>query len=205
MRAGAIALVVLAAARAAAAEDLRPDVRIQRRFVEQKHRFALYAGFAYLGRGDFYRSPGVEAALSFYPIERLAIDLRGAWFFTYPSDELREVTSRTGFLPDSRPSKASVLIGARYSLGYAKLRVTSKWVLHFEPQLFLYGGIHVTSGAQSPTAVAPMGEIGLGFLLYATSHIQVRLDAGLTVGGEQRTSYVVVVGGYPTVSAGFLF
>lgn len=205
MRARAIALLLLAAARAAAAEDLRPDVRIQRRYVEKRHRFALYAGFAYLGRGDFYRSPGVEAALSFYPIEALAIDLRGAWFFTYPSDELREVTARTGYLPDSRPSKAAVMIGARYSIGYAKIRITSKWVLHFEPQLFLYGGVHVTSGSLSPTAVAPMGEVGLGFLFHATQHIQVKLDAGLTVGGEQRSSYVAVVGGYPTVSAGFLF
>ena len=105
----------------------------------------------------------------------------------------------------SGPSQASILVGARYSLGYAKLRITSKLTLHFEPQAFLYGGAHVTSGVYSRTTAAPMLELGLGFLVYATNHVQGRIDAGFTVGGEQRTSYVAVVGGFPVVSVGVMF
>jgi hypothetical protein len=207
-RASITLLLVAALAGSALADvapDLKPETRIQRRFVEKKGRLAAYAGFAYLGRGDFYHSPGIEAAVSYYILESLAADLRGAYFFSYASDELKDVAARTGYVPDSHPSKASVLLGARLSIGYAKIRITSHLVVHFEPQLFLYGGIHVTPGLNSSTLVAPMGEIGIGFLVYPTPHIQARIDAGLTVGGEQRTTYVTVVGGFPVLSVGVLF
>lgn len=199
--------LVLASGLAAAAEpnDLKPQTRIQRRYVEKKGRFAAYAGFAWLGRGDYYRSPGVEVAASYYVLEPLAIDLRGAWFFSYNSEELDEIVRRTSFLPDSHRSLASVLAGLRWSVGYAKIRITDKIVVHFEPQLFFYGGIHVTGSDIDPTKVAPMFEIGLGFLVAITRHIEARIDAGLTVGGEQRTNYVAVVGGFPVVSVGVLF
>jgi hypothetical protein len=207
----AVAIAVLASASivttaaAAPAPDLTPAARIQRRFVEKKRRFAAYAGFAYLGRGDFYRSPGVEVAASFYVWEPLAIDLRAAWFFTSPTDELRAVVEKTGFTPDSRPSQAAVLAGARYSLGYAKLRVTSRLTLHFEPQVFLYGGVHVTHGDTSPTSAGPMFAVGLGFLVHATPRIQARIDAGMTIGAEERTTWVAVLGGNPTLSVGVMF
>ena len=196
---------LVGAASAAPAPDLVPATRIQRRFVEKRRRFAAYAGFVYLGRSDFYRSPGVEVAGSYYLFEPLALDLRAAWFFTSETDELRGVVQRTGYTPDSRPSQAAVLVGARYSLGYAKLRLTARRTLHFEPQAFLYGGVHVTRGAASPTAVAPMFEVGLGFLVHATPRVQARLDAGLTIGSEERTSTVVVLGGYPRLSIGVMF
>jgi len=189
----------------ARAEDLKPEVRIQRRYVEKKHRFALYAGFAYHGRADYYRSPGVELALSYHVLESLAIDLRGDVFFSIPSDELKEIAAKTGYIPDSRPSRAAVQVGVRYSLGYAKLRITSTRALHFEPQAFAYIGVHITQGDFSDLAVAPIGELGIGFLIYATRHVQARLDAGLTIGGEQRTKYVAVVGGLPVLSVGVMF
>ncbi len=202
-----MAAVMMLSSIASAAEpgDLKPQTRIQRRFVEKKGRFAAYAGFAYLGRADYYRSPGIEVAASYYLLEPLAIDLRGAYFFSYDSDELKDIITRTGYTPDSRRSRSSVLAGVRWSVGYAKIRITDRIVIHFEPQLFLYGGIHITGSDTDPTKVAPLGEIGLGFLIAVTSRIEARIDAGLTVGGEQRTSYVAVVGGFPVVSVGVLF
>ena len=53
--------------------------------------------------------------------------------------------------------------------------------------------------------VGPAFEVGLGFLLHLTPRLQMRIDGGLTVEGEQRTSYVVVVGGYPVLSLGVMF
>lgn len=199
------ALAVAGPARAEAPKDLQPEVRVQRRFVEKRHRLALYVGFAYDGRADYYRSPGIEAAVSFYVAESLALDVRGAWFFASPTDELKDIERATGYVPDSHPPRAALLAGVRWSIGYAKIRLPFDYVLHFEPQAFLYGGIHVTAGDAAGTLVAPLAEIGLGLLLHPTPHIQARLDAGVTVGGEQRTSYVAVVGGYPVLAVGVMF
>jgi hypothetical protein len=185
--------------------DLAPAARIQRRFIEKKLRVALYAGFAWIGRNDFYRSPGIELAASFYVIEPLAIDVRGAYLFSSPTQELNELVARTGYMPDTRAETATVLGGLRWSIGYAKIRLSEKHTLHFEPQLFLYGGLHVAAGPFRGTTVGPMGELGLGFLLFLTRRIQARIDAGITVEGEQRTSYVAVIGGYPVVSVGAMF
>ena len=199
------ALLLPTLAAAAEPQDLAPEVRIQRRFLEKKRRFALYAGFAYHGRNDFYYAPGIEVALSFYVLESLAIDLRGALFLSKPTRELYQVLENTGYLPDTQPPQAAVMVGARYSLGYAKIRVSKTRVLHFEPQVFLYGGAHSTSGWFSATQAGPLFEVGLGFLIYPTKHFQMRLDGGLTIGGEQRTNYVAVVGGYPSLLLGAMF
>jgi hypothetical protein len=186
--------------------ELQPEVRIQHRFIEKRHRFGLYAGFTYLARADYYRSPGVELAVSYYAWEALAFELRASWYFSSATDELRDLVMRTGFVPDSRPSLATMLVGARGSLGYGKLRVTSRYVLHFDPQAFLYFGAHVTSGDFYPVAAGPMGEAGLGLLFHFTPHWQARLDAGLTVTGEPRTShYAITVGAHPSLLVGALF
>jgi hypothetical protein len=186
-------------------DELRPEVRIQHRFMEKRRRFGLYGGFAYLARADYYRSPGVEIALSYYPWESIALEARAAWYFSSPSDELRDLTTRTGFVPDSRPTLATILLGARASFGYGKLRVTPKYVLHFDPQAFLYGGAHITSGDFNPISAGPLFEAGVGLLFHFTRHLQARLDAGLTVGGEQRSHYATVVGFHPALLVGALF
>jgi hypothetical protein len=203
-RAALIALVIAQAARAEEG-DLKPTVRIQRRFVEKKGRFAAYVGFAYLGRSDFYRSPGVEVAASYYFLESFALDVRVAYLFTYETDELRLLSMKTGFVPDTQPSRSTVLVGGRWSFGYAKLKVGDRLVVHLEPQLFLYGGLHFTAHDPTDVGVWPLGEIGFGLLVHATRHVQARLDAGLTVGGERRTDYVAVVGGFPVLSVGVIF
>src|SRR5207302_1267273 len=95
--------------------DLVPAARIQRRFVEKRLHVAVYAGFAWIGRNDFYRSPGVELAASFYVIEPLAVDLRAAWLFSTPTPELSELVARTGYIPDTRAETATVLGGLRWS------------------------------------------------------------------------------------------
>ena len=190
---------------AARAEDLKPELRIQRRYVEKKHRFALYGGFAYHGRSDYYYSPGIELAVSFYALESLAVDLRGDCFFSVPTNELKEVAANTGYIPDTRPSRAAVQAGVRWSIGYAKLRLSATRALHFEPQLFAYIGIHITQGDFAQLRVAPLGDVGIGFLVYATRKLQARLDAGLTIMGEERSQYVAVVGGLPSLSLGVMF
>src|SRR5207247_9691563 len=97
------------------------------------------------------------------------------------------------------------LTGLRWSMGYGKIRLSEQHTLHFEPQLFVYAGLHVAGGPFAGTTVGPMGELGLGLLLFITRRIQARLDAGVTLEGEQRTHYVAVVGGYPVVSLGAMF
>jgi hypothetical protein len=196
-------VVLMLLSNVADAEDLRPETRIQRRFVEKKKKIAVYAGFAYHGRADYYYTPGIDIAVSYFPLETLSIDVRGDCFFSVPTPELKELASRTGYIPDSRPSRAAVQAGVRWSFGYAKLRITGTRTLHFEPQLFAYLGIHITDG--SSLQVAPLADVGIGFLLYATKRVQARIDAGLTIGGEQRTQYVAVVGGLPVLSLGVLF
>lgn len=196
-----IAISTLAAtgARAEPPDELGPAQRIQRRFVDKQGHLALYAGVSYLERSDFYRSPGLDAAASYYFLESLAAELRASYYWSSPTDELLAVREHTGYIPDSRPSRASVLGGVRLSLGYAKLRVGSSHILHFEPQAFLYGGIHI---AGDEAAVEPLSLVGLGFLVHLTTRLQIRLDLGLAVGGEQRTTYVMVVGFHPTLSIG---
>jgi hypothetical protein len=202
------ALLLLASSTAQAIDtppDLRPAERIQRRFVDKKGHFSVYAGFAYLDRADFYRNPGIEVAASYYFLEPLAAEVRAAWFWSLPTDEYLNIKEATGYIPDTRPSRASVLGGLRFSLGYAKLRMTATRTLHFEPQLFAYGGVHITSGTFAATGVAPLGLLGLGFLVHLTPHIQTRVDFGVTVGGEQRSTYVTVVGFLPSLSVGVRF
>jgi hypothetical protein len=202
----ALLVALLASAAHADEGDLKPSLRIQRRFVEKKGRLATYVGFAYLGRSDFYRSPGVEVAGSYYLLESLAVDVRASYFFTYETDELVALSRTTGFVPDTRPSRMTLLAGGRWSFGYAKLKLGDLAVVHFEPQLFLYGGVHFTARPDwGDVGVWPIGEVGFGFLVHATRRVQARLDAGLTVGGEQRTSYVAVVGGFPVLAVGVLF
>jgi hypothetical protein len=198
-------LLLLFLTTVAYADDLKPELRIQRRFVEKKHRFAVYAGFAYHGRADYYYTPGVDIAVSFFALESLSIDVRGDAFFSVPTSELRELASRTGYIPDTKPSRAAVQAGVRWSIGYAKLKLTATRTLHFEPQLFAYMGIHITEGPFSRLEVAPLADLGIGFLVYMTKRVQARLDAGLTIGGEQRTQYVAVVGGLPVLSLGVMF
>jgi hypothetical protein len=200
------ALFLAPAPAASPPAELQPEVRIQHRFVEKRRRVGLYAGFTYLARADYYRSPGLELALSYYPWESIAFELRAGWYFSSATDELRDLSSHTGFVPDSRPSLATILVGARGSLGYGKLRVTRRYVLHFDPQAFLYVGAHVTSGDFYPVSAGPIAEAGLGLLFHFTAHLEARLDAGLTVGGEPRSShYAVAVGAHPSLLVGALF
>jgi hypothetical protein len=204
MKSAVFAALLLASA-VAHADDLQPEVRIQRRFVDKLHRFSAFAGVTYHARGDYYLTPGIEVAGSYYVLESLALELRGAWFFARPSQELLDVVAQTGYLPDTRPCQADLLFGARYSLGYAKMKVSSHAVLHFEPQVFVYGGINVTAGDYHDTQVAPLADLGLGFLVHLSKHIEARVDAGFTIGGEQRTTYVAVLGALPSLMAGVLF
>jgi outer membrane beta-barrel protein len=177
----------------------QPAARVQPRFAEKAHRWQLFVGAEYLSRNDFYNSPGMRLGAAYYPVESLGVELQLSHFWSSLDATAEDVVQNLGAVPNSRPPTWLGLAGARYSVGYGKILVAGL-VLHLEPQVFAHAGIHDYGGDVQPT-----GDVGLGLLVFLTSHLFVRIDVAMTVDREVRSDQpVMVIGSLPALVVGGL-
>jgi len=199
----ALALVLGAGTRARAEDKPQPppvEVRVQNRFVEKAKRFEMAIGFAYLERDDFYRNPGGQFTLTYWLRESLALEAQLAGYDSVETFEARQVREQTGFLPDIRRERPAQRQGGRWSFGYGKV-LLGRRVIHFDPQIFLHAGAHVTDDG----GIWPLFDGGLALATRPLARMLVRLDLGLVLEGEQRSAgYVAVFGFQPVLAVGFL-
>jgi hypothetical protein len=179
----------------------RPEaaIRVQPRFAVKAKLTEIYGGFEYLSRGDFYNSPGLRVGGVYYLFEPLGLEVQLAHDWSSLDATAERAKAQYGLLPDSHPPGLRAMVGARYSIGYGKLMVGGLGgVIHFEPQAFLHAGIHDNAGE-----VGPSSDAGLGFLVFLTSKLFVRVDAAVTLDFESRSGTTIGVwGALPALSAG---
>jgi hypothetical protein len=174
-------------------------VRVQSRYAVKAKQAQMNAGFEYLSRGDFYISPGARIGVGYYPLEQLGIELQVSHFWSSLNAEAERIRRTLGAIPDSHAPGWLMLAGARYSFGYGKLMVGGLGgVLHFEPQVFLRGGLHAHDGDTGPSA-----DAGLGLLVFVTPKFFARIDTSLVFEREQRSGNPVSVWGIlPAIGVG---
>jgi hypothetical protein len=174
-------------------------VRVQSRYAVKAKQLQISGGFTYLSRGDFYVSPGVRVGGAYYPFEQLGLELQVSHFWSSLNAEAERIKETLGAIPDSHAPGWLMLAGARYSIGYGKLMVGGLGgVLHFEPQVFARGGLHVHDGDTGPSA-----DTGLGLLVFVTPKLFARIDTSLVYEREQRSGNGVSVWGImPSIGVG---
>jgi len=150
-------------------------------------------------RNDFYDSWGVGADVGFYFSESLGAELRGLYVATSLGEEAKGIQEKTGLTPDARPQQALIQAGVRWSLGYGKVQFLESWVVYFDPQLVLHGGV-----ALAEVRVLPTLSTGLSFLTHWQWGIQAKLDLNLTWQSEQRDrGRVLSMGFMPILGVGW--
>lgn len=190
-------IAIAAPASAAEPSDERPT--IQRRFAPKKQSVYLHATGTTHVRNDFYDTYGVGADLGYYPWESLGIELRGVFLQTRLSPAARDLQERTGLTPDARPQSLLATLGPRWSLGYGKILAFNSFVVHFDPQLVLGGGV-----ARAESRWLPTGLAGLSLLLHFKWGIQAKLDLNASIQGEKRErGWVPSVGFMPVLGVGW--
>ena len=198
----AVATAPLAATRGLIADPApRPAtaVRVQSRYAVKAKQFQVSGGFEYLSRGDFYISPGARIGAAYYLLEQLGFELQVSHFWSSLNAEAERIRRTLGAIPDSHAPGWLMLAGGRYSFGYGKLMVGGLGgVLHFEPQVFARGGLHVHDGDTGPSA-----DAGLGLLVFVTPKLFARIDTSLLFEREQRSGNAVSVWGImPSIGVG---
>ncbi len=178
------------------------ELRVQNRFARNAGTVQLFGGVDYLERRDFYISPGVRIGATYFPWESLGLELQMSRYFSQLNQAGVEVEQMSGVIPDSRAPTWLVLAGGRYSMGYGKMMIGGfNHAIHFQPQAFLEGGMHVHDGSFGPSGLG-----GLGLLVHATPRWFFRLDGGVTVEVERRvTGTVTVLGFLPSLVTGGFF
>lgn len=173
-----------------------PADRVQRRLYENAGRFEAEVGAEYLSRGDFFLSPGIAAAVRWYPLEALGLELAASRFFSFLSPVASEIRSRTGYIPDAQPPAWLFRAGARFSLGYGKLLAFGQ-LLHFEPQAL--ARLALLTGEPS---VAPGFDVGAGMVVHLNPLLHLRFEVALFPHVERRTTWVPVMGVIPSITLG---
>jgi hypothetical protein len=173
-------------------------VKVERRRLLKQGRGFLTLGPTYLARGDYYRSPGITGAASFYPREYGGLELKLALFFSSLTGAGREVFERTGLVPDAhRPSFVGA-VGWRQSVGYGKALLGSNLtsLVHFDLQLAGHLGLTFTDRATNPTLALGPG------LLVRTRTLFLQVDAPFVGSLESRSRSSVALGMLPSVTLG---
>lgn len=195
----AMSIALAASSAPASAQDAAERPTVQRRFATKKGSIYLHATGTTHIRNDFYDSFGGGADLGFYPAESLGFELRALLLDTRLSNAALDVQERTGLTPDARPQSLIATIGPRWSFGYGKMLTLGRWVVHFDPQLALHAGV-----ARADRRLLPSAVLAGALLVHLRWGIQVKVDLGLTVQGEQRDrGWVVTAGFLPVLGIGW--
>lgn len=177
--------------------DARPT--IQRRFAPKRGLLYLHVSSTMHVRDDFYDSWGVGGDLGYFFSERLGGELRVLKMQSSLDDAAQDLKERLGITPDARPQDLWLLAGARYSPGYGKLLMWSSWVLHFDPQLTIHGGV-----ASAEARWLPTFQAAASLFLHFRWNIKAKVDLGVSVQGERRDrGWVWTTGFAPVVGIGW--
>lgn len=169
-------------------------------------RFAPKAGLLYVQplvmtqiRDDFYRSRGVGGELGFFFLESLGVDVRAVKLSTTLDDAAIDLKERIGLTPDARPQDLWLLGGVRWAPGYGKLLMFGSWVLHFDPQIVVHGGV-----ARAEARWLPTFEVAFSTMLHFRWGIKATLDLGASIQREQRErGQIWSVGFAPSLGLGW--
>src|SRR5215813_10174711 len=118
MRAYALMAALCCLPQAARADEPPPpaiEARVENRLVEKRGRLEVSVGAAWLMNNDFYRHPGVALGAGLWLREWFAAEVTGGIYASTETDELKQVRMQTGFVPDSRPERGSIMGGGRLS------------------------------------------------------------------------------------------
>lgn len=183
------------------ASEPRPRPTVQRRYAQKEADLYLHAGGTAHVRDDFYDVWGGTLHLGFYFMEPLAIELGVAWLASTLNEAAVQIRQESGRVPDARPQQWLLQAGVRFSLGYAKALLLSRFLSHFDPQVFLFVGI-----AQAQNRWVPTLNGGFGLLVHLPLGIQIQADLGLASQIEERTrGWVPGFGLMPRLSVGWAF
>ena len=193
----ALAVFLGGAPDAFAQQDERPTV--QRRFASKTATvYAHVTGTTHI-RNDFYDSFGGGGDIGWYPSESLGFEARALFLATSLSPAARDVQERTGLTPDARPQSMMFTAGPRWSFGYGKILAFRRFVVHFDPQLVLEGGVTRAERRLLPTALA-----GASLLVHFRWGIQAKLDLNASIQGENRDrGWVPSIGFLPVIGVGW--
>ena len=168
---------------AEAPDDSAPTrATVQQRVAPKTGRYHVHATGARLIRDDFYDTWGFGLDLGYHFSEEWGIELRAQKLqssLSAAADDLRETH---GLIPDLRAPSAILLAGPRLSWGYGKVLSFNRFVVYFDPQITLKGGVLFAEDRLIPsfaTALGFLGHFGHGF--------QIKLDLQFSVHIEQRS------------------
>jgi hypothetical protein len=193
----ALALACLAPTRASA----DPVPTVQDRFALKLNTISLHVLGTTQVRGDFYHQVGYGAALAFYPLEELGLELRAIGHSAWLTAEAEDLRRETGYIPDTRARVASFLLGGRISLGYGKVQLGDGAILHFDPQVVVQAGITIAEEERLlPTVLG-----GLSLLLHFELGFQAQIDLLAVVDLEERNArgWIPSIGFAPSISIGW--
>lgn len=163
------------------ASDLPRRATIQERFATKEGRIYLHGSGTHFVRNDFYQTWGYGLDIGYFPSESLGVELRGLNLHSTLSQAAEELRESARVVPDLRAPDALIQGGLRYSWGYGKIASMNRFVVHFDPQLAMHGGV-----VFAEERIAPILSGGLSFLSHFRFGIQVKLDLHMSLQFESR-------------------
>ncbi len=176
----------------------RPTV--QNRFAKKSGAVSGHLTGSTHVRNDFYDAFGFGLDLSYYFGESFGVEIRGVLIQSSLSAPALDLKERTGLTPDTYPQFGMILGGARYSIGYGKILIFKNLVVHFDPQLFLNGGVTFAE-----RRIIPTGLFGVSLLSHFRWGLQLKIDLAGSLQFEDRTDRGTVTsfGFMPSIGIGW--
>lgn len=182
-------------------DDTNPDPRstVQERFAPKAGRAYLHAAGTYFIRDDFYLTGGYGLDLGYHFDEVWGAEFRIFNLHSALSPAADDLRQSHSLVPTTRAPDALFQFGSRYSFGYGKILSLSRFLIHFDPQFSLHGGIILAE-----ERIAPTFSGGLSFLSHFQHGVQVKLDLHLSLQIERRNQGLTpAVGFLPVLAIGW--
>lgn len=154
---------------------------VQERFAPKEGRFYVHAAGASLFRNDFYNSMGYGGDVGYFTSEAWGFELRILNLHSWLGRAAQGIREDHSLIPDLRAPDALFVAGTRYSWGYGKVLTMDRFVVHFDPQLILHGGITLAEDR-----VVPTSTFGFGFLSHWNHGVQIKVDLQMIFQMERR-------------------
>lgn len=183
----------------ASAAHAQNSPTIQKRYADKDKLLYANASVMTHVRDDFYSSWGYGADVGFFLTQTLGLELRFIKLNTTLDDAAIDLKQRIGITPDARPQRLWAQAGVRYAPGYGKMLMWESFVVHFDPQLVVHGGI-----AQADGRILPSFNVALSMLAHFRWGIKLKVDLGASIQSEARERGTVWTTGFvPLVGLGW--
>ena len=176
------------------ASEERRRATLQERFSPKENRFFAHLAGTAIVRDDFYQSVGYGLDVGYFFNETWGVELRAQDLRSRLAHAGEQMRDEYGYVPDMRAPQAMFTGGGRLSWGYGKVLTPGPFVVHFDPQLTLHGGITLAEERIVPTATT-----GLSFFAHFQYGIQVKLDLQMSLHFENRDRGIVPATGFAPV------